>query len=50
VGELLVHSDRGWLGDTFSSFIVVFVLAAVVATLASVASGRLAGVRPTVDS
>lgn len=45
-GQLLAPQIGGWLGDTLSSFTLVFVLAAVVATLASVASGRLDTVRP----
>jgi len=41
-GQLLAPQIGGWLGDTTSSFTLVFVLAAVVATLASLGSARLA--------
>lgn len=40
-GQLLAPQLGGWLGDTLSSFTVVFVLAAIVATLSVVGSGRL---------
>lgn len=48
VGQLLAPQVGGWIGDTFASFAPVFVLAAVVAILAAVASGRLATARPLV--
>jgi MFS family permease len=46
VGQLLAPQIGGWLGDALSSFTLVFVLAAAVATLASLGSGRLSGARP----
>lgn len=48
VGQLLAPQIGGWLGDAHSSFTLVFVMAAVVAALASVGSGRLSGARPAV--
>ena len=42
VGQLLAPQIGGWMGDTFASFTSVFVLAAVVAALSSIGSGRLA--------
>ena len=41
VGQLLAPQIGGWLGDALSSFTVVFVLAAIVAALSAVGSGRL---------
>jgi predicted MFS family arabinose efflux permease len=49
-GQLLAPQIGGWLGDAMSSFTVVFLLAAAVAAVASVASGRLSGERPTVSA
>lgn len=46
VGQLLAPQIGGWIGDTFASFSLVFVLAAGVAILAALASGRLSGSRP----
>lgn len=43
VGQLLAPQIGGWLGDALESFTVVFVLAAIVALLSSVGSGRLSG-------
>lgn len=40
-GQLLAPQIGGWLGDTLSSFTLVFTIAAVVATIAAVGSGRL---------
>lgn len=48
-GQLLAPQIGGWLGDALSSFTVVFVLAALVAVLASLVSGRLANFPTTVD-
>lgn len=48
VGQLLAPQIGGWIGDTFPSFAPVFVLAAGVAILAAVASGRLSGSRSAV--
>ncbi|MGB8362720.1 MAG: MFS transporter, partial [Acidimicrobiia bacterium] len=45
VGQLLAPQIGGWLGDTLSSFTLVFVLAAAVAALASLGCGRLSGTR-----
>lgn len=42
-GQLLAPQIGGWLGDALSSFTLVFVLAATVATIAAVGSGRLSG-------
>ena len=42
-GQLLAPQVGGWLGDTMSSFTLVFVLAALVATMAAVGSAQLAG-------
>ena len=42
-GQLLAPQVGGWLGDTMSSFSLVFVLAALVATMAAVGSAQLAG-------
>lgn len=41
VGQLLAPQIGGWLGDTLSSFTIVFVLAAIVAAVSAVGSGRL---------
>ena len=49
VGQLLAPQVGGWIGDAFSSFTLVFVLAAVVAMLSSVGSTRLAGSYPRTD-
>lgn len=46
VGQLLAPQIGGWLGDALSSFTLVFVLAAGVAAVASLGSGRLSGRRP----
>lgn len=46
VGQLLAPQIGGWIGDALSSFTLVFVLAAGVATLASLGSARLSGERP----
>jgi MFS family permease len=48
LGQLMAPQVGGWIGDAFTSFAPVFVLAAVVAILAAVASGRLAAARSTV--
>jgi MFS family permease len=48
LGQLMAPQVGGWIGDAFTSFAPVFVLAAVVAILAAVASGRLAAARSAV--
>jgi MFS family permease len=40
-GQLLAPQIGGWLGDTLSSFTLVFVLAAIVAAVSAIGSGRL---------
>lgn len=45
-GQLLAPQVGGWLGDTMSSFTLVFILAAMVAALAAIGSSRLAGRSP----
>lgn len=47
VGQLLAPQIGGWLGDTLSSFAVVFFLAAVVAAASALGSGRLYPERAT---
>jgi len=42
-GQLLAPQIGGWIGDALSSFTLVFVLAATVATIAAVGSARLSG-------
>lgn len=48
IGQLLAPQIGGMLGDALSSFTLVFVLAAVVATVASLASARLSSDSPAV--
>lgn len=42
IGQLMAPQIGGWLGDAFSSFTLVFWLAAVIAGVSSIASGSLA--------
>lgn len=47
VGQLLAPQIGGWLGDTLDSFTLVFLLAAAIAALAAMGSGRIAVTTPT---